>query len=75
MPAGLYPDSWYQGKTVFSDDLWEVNLETSETTELVALNNNSYFFDIEIPRLSDDDSYFVLRNKGNDSLWSVKLAQ
>ncbi|MDO8492901.1 MAG: hypothetical protein Q7S34_04635, partial [bacterium] len=75
LPNGIYPDLWYQGKISLSDDLWEIDTLTGETKELIALNNNSYFFDVELPRLSDKDGYFVLRNKTNGSLWSVRLTK
>jgi len=69
----VFPDAWYQGKVSFSDDIWEINTLIGETKQLVDLNDNSFFFDIELPRLSGNDSYFLLRDKTNGSLWSVRL--
>lgn len=74
-PLNVYPDAWYQGKVAFRDNVWEINTETGETKELVDLNDNSYFFDGELPRLGDKDAYLVLRHKTNGSLWSVRLPQ
>ncbi len=71
--TGIYPDDWYQGKTSFNDNLWEVDATSGTTRELLNLYKNSYFFDIASFSLSKDDKFLILQNKTNNSLWSVRL--
>jgi hypothetical protein len=69
----LYPDSWYQGKTTFNDDIWEINPTTLELNKLVPLVDSGSYLDVWNPSLSSDSAYFIFINKRDLTLWSIKL--
>lgn len=74
IPSGEYPDSWYKGVVSFNDELWKINTETSEVNLITDFENvTTKEMDIIKPQVSSDGKFFVFINKGDLSLWSVRL--
>jgi hypothetical protein len=71
---GGEPDNWYKGITHFSDNLWKIDAETTETL-LAAEPEKLYGIKIDVyePQISIDDSYMVFINKNDLSLWALRL--
>ena len=70
-----FPDAWYQGAVVFSDEIWKFNTETGLSTRLLSLE------DPETPRLdmqnltiSSDDAYILFMNKITGTPWIFRIA-
>lgn len=70
-----YPDSWYQGRVSFTDDIWKINVETGETNIISNLPEESgQQIDAVNLRLAGDDSYLTFINKIDLTLWGLNLA-
>jgi len=70
---GELPDSWYQGISSFTDNLWSVSVSSEQVKEVAALVDNSYYLDIIDPKLDSGNHFIVFQNKRDGSLWSVRL--
>ena len=68
IPAGLYPDAWWQGKVSFADSIVVIDTSTMRQIQSVATQS-----DIIDPVIFDDDSYLFFRDKTTDRLWALKL--
>ncbi len=68
------PDDWYQGKTSFSDRIWGFNTSTT-LTDVFAEPKKDQGVDIDVfnPTLTPDEDYMIFMNKGDLSLWALKL--
>jgi hypothetical protein len=76
MPIGLYPDTWYQGRILFSDNLWKINTVTMEYRVLSLIRESSgEFVDVENIKLSKNEDYLIFRNKIDLSLWGYNLLE
>ena len=72
--GGNEPDSWYQGKTHFSDDLWRFDASTGQATVLTQPNKEfGVNLDVSNSALSPDESYMIFMNKTDLSLWALRL--
>lgn len=71
---GNLPDTWYQGKVSFSDEMWKVDLESGVTTLLTNPTTEARQ-DIDMTNLvlSVNEDYIVFTNKKDDSLWRVRI--
>lgn len=71
---GNLPDTWYQGVISFSDEIWEINLDTGTTRRLVNPKNISGQ-DIDAINLftNSQEDYLFFTNKKDDSLWGLRL--
>ena len=69
MPGAIYPDDWYMGKVSFGDAVVKINIvsraiisfllpETIDATKLF---------------LSDDETNLFFINKGDESLWKLRI--
>lgn len=74
LPAGDYPDSWYQGQVSFTDELWRYDLTTGEATllDLPADLQNENFDAINLT-LTPNNDYLFLINKLNSKLLTFPL--
>lgn len=74
VPAGEYPDSWYQGRVSFSDTIWTLNIADG-TSELLARPEDTARvpIDVTMPMLTEDESHLIFVNKKDGALWSLKL--
>ncbi len=74
IPAGLYPDDWYQGLISFSDNIWMIDTKTGTTKEIYQVGSNETAsidaFDL---RISGNDEYLTFSNKNDLSLWLLKI--
>ncbi|MFA6273233.1 MAG: hypothetical protein WC673_01950 [Candidatus Paceibacterota bacterium] len=74
LPASDYPDSWYQGRVVFSDDIWKVNTVTGETSRLISpetfINKT---IDVINPLLNEDESFLLFMNKIDLTPWVLDV--
>ena len=72
--AGKYPDAWYQGKVLFSDEIWKIDT-LSGVFEWVADLKNLSGQDIDVTHLtlSEREDLLVFINKADLTLWSFDL--
>ncbi len=70
-----YPDVWYQGLIVLSDDIWKLNLSTGETRLIARIEqeSNGEIVDVIKPVISNDDGYLMFTSKIDLSLWGLQL--
>ncbi len=74
LPNAIYPDSWYQGRISFTDNLWKINVDTGETTIISSLTRESgQIIDGINLKLADDDTYLTFINKADLTLWGLDL--
>ncbi|MFA6227391.1 MAG: hypothetical protein WC631_02865 [Candidatus Paceibacterota bacterium] len=74
IPTGSYPDSWYQGITSFSDNIWKIDVEKGTTNMLYEIGrSDSAEIDTVDLKLSPDDKYLVFTNKNDLSLWGLRI--
>ncbi|MEK7148221.1 MAG: hypothetical protein AAB758_02890 [Patescibacteria group bacterium] len=68
------PDGWYQGKTHFSDYIWQFNAN-SEISQLIAEPKVEFGIDLDIykPKVSPNENLLVFINKRDMTLWAVRL--
>lgn len=64
------PDSWWQGRTQFSDELWAINLTTGETSLVLGEGTD---FDMTNLILSPKEDFIFFINKKDSTLWSYRL--
>lgn len=71
---GELPDVWYQGVVSFSDEIWQVDLDTGETRRLASPKSISGV-DIDAINLftNKQEDYLFFTNKKDDSLWGLRL--
>lgn len=71
---GNLPDTWYQGIVSFSDEIWEINLDTGTTGRLVNPKTVSGQ-DVDAINLftNPQEDYLFFTNKKDDSLWGLRL--
>ena len=74
IPAGNYPDSWYQGEVSFNDSIWKIDTKTSAFNLLIS-PSESLGENIDGINLFLDDKegnlFFV--NKKDSTLWALDL--
>ncbi len=70
-----YPDTWYQGETSFSDQIWKVNIENGSATMLADPTSFSGGEEIDGIKLSLDEgeNYLFFVNKKDSYLWELVL--
>lgn len=70
--SSLY--AWYKGEVSYSDDIWEYDTETSISQKIVDLRDLSgRDIDVVSPSINTKDSFLLIENKRDGSLWSVKI--
>jgi len=70
----LYPDSWYQGLTSFSDEVWKIDSFSGSATKIadpVALSGEGV--DGIKLALDDNEDYLFFINKQDNYLWELKV--
>jgi hypothetical protein len=70
-----YPDAWYMGKVSFSDEIWQLNITTGNSTILVDPLSVIGGEDIDGIKmaLDKDESYLFFVNKKDSFLWELEL--
>ncbi len=71
---GEYPDRWYQGLELFSDQLWKIDGNTTEET-LVSDIPVEYGKNLDAWKVGIDPKshYLYFIDKGSETLWSYRL--
>jgi len=73
----IYPDSWYQGEVLFSDQIWKIDL--FGRTEIAILDpsvvEGGEAIDAISLRLDDNEDYLFFVNKKDSYLWSLDLKE
>lgn len=71
-----YPDAWYQGKILFSDNLYSIDPQTGRTSLLYSPENrDGEIIDVYKPLLSESGDYLIFNNKHDMSLWAFTINQ
>ena len=73
LPAGNYPDDWYQGKITTTDDIWSVDTVTGKTTLLVDSTASNFQFDGIKLFLDPKENYLYFTDKRSGILWTYRL--
>ncbi len=76
VPAGLYPDAWYQGLVSFNDNLWKISIgKNSTATQMLAepVTVAGKSLDVSTPFIDDLGHYLFFINKNDSMLWSLDL--
>ena len=68
MPAGRYPDFWWQGQISFEDNMDLIDVASNTVSVFVPTPA-----DIINPKLLANDSYLLFQDKNTGFLWSLKL--
>ncbi len=68
------PNSWYQGSTHFSDEIWRFNMLTY-TSEVLVEPKKDFGAEVDLinPVLSPNEDYLFFINKNDLHLWALKL--
>ena len=74
IPAGAYPDIWYQGRVSFSDTVWKIDTETG-ALDILAIPADDAREEIDLinPMLDRNEKILIFTNKKSSSLWSLQL--
>ncbi|MDP3734807.1 MAG: hypothetical protein Q8R39_00035 [bacterium] len=68
------PDSWYQGLTALSDDLYRIDTETGAAERVIDLSvEASREFDLMNLMLDPSEEYILFIDKNTLFLWSLRL--
>ena len=70
-----YPDTWYQGETSFSDDIWKLNVSNGSATDIADPTSFERGSEIDGIKLSldDNENYLFFVNKKDSYLWELKI--
>lgn len=70
-----YPDTWYQGRELFTDTLWKINTETfqEEIISNIPIEYENISLDIIKIAISPKDEYLYFIDKKTEYLWSYRL--
>jgi len=74
VPAGNYPDDWYQGLVLFTDSIYKINATTGTTT-LISNLSAQYGKDIDAINLAlnKNEDHLIFMNKADYSLWGLAI--
>ncbi|MEK7574809.1 MAG: hypothetical protein AAB511_01100 [Patescibacteria group bacterium] len=74
IPDGTYPDIWYRGQVLFSDEIWKID-STTGTGELLANIKKSANKDVDGINLflSPNEDYLFFTSKSDFHVWSLRL--
>ena len=76
MPQSLYPDRWYQGVVSFSDEIWEIDTETTEAKRiLIPEALGAPTLDITNLTISSGDEYLIFMNKNTGTPWVYRITE
>lgn len=74
IPAGEYPDTWYQGLVNFDDNIWMLNTDTLASNQILnteeEIGLNMDIIDLQIDK-KDGFLYFI--NKNDLTFWSLNI--
>lgn len=69
--TATYPDHWYMGITLFTDNIWEIAVKDFAEDPLVSINMTGLGKNTDIvrPMLSADELRMIFINKKDSTLW------
>jgi hypothetical protein len=70
VPAGNYPDDWYQGMTQFSDTLYVVDGTTGKADQVGVFPESIDGYKLQVDAT---EKYLYVINRLDDALWVVTL--
>lgn len=74
LAGGSYPDSWYQGKVLFNDEIGSLDMKTGRFSSILDLQDESGVqIDAINLMLSKDEKYLLFTNKNDLTLWMLEL--
>lgn len=74
IPVGQFPDSWYQGTFSFSDDIWQIDVATGDSTLLFETTQiASEGLDATDLFLSPDEKTLYFTDKKTSTLWELTM--
>lgn len=68
-PGATYPDDWYMGKVSFGDAVVKINIASRSITSFLLPEST----DATKLFLSDDETNLFFINKGDESLWRLRV--
>ncbi len=72
--VGEYPDSWYQGESSFSDQIWKIDIKTSNSTLILdPATITKEQIDGTKLMLDAGENYLFFVNKKDSFLWKLDL--
>ncbi|MCC2631101.1 MAG: seg [Candidatus Paceibacter sp.] len=76
IPAGDYPEMWYQGLVSFNDNIYQIDTATNKT-EIIAQPLNEYKQSIDATdlSLSANEDYLLFTNKKDYTIWTLNLSR
>lgn len=76
MQNGLYPDIWYQGKTLFTDSIFRIDATTNTIKKIYSPDiEDDEAIDIYKPLISESGEYLLFNNKADMSFWAFTLEE
>ena len=72
IPAGRYPDDWYQGKVIFSDNIWRIDLKQRTTLLVYPLKGN---YDLINLVINKQTGWLYALDKSNSTLQAFTLSE
>jgi hypothetical protein len=74
LPAADYPDSWYQGRTAFADEVWKLNTKTGRAEFIMNLRDSGRTaIDVLTPSMDGKEVFFLFTNKNDLTLWELQI--
>ena len=73
--SSFFPDTWYQGETSFSDEIWKIDAVNGNSTQLADPSTIGTMEEIDAVNLQIDDTekYIFFVNKKDSYLWMLEL--
>lgn len=68
----VWPDDYYKGLTILSDDFYKINLETDSKTKILGSSSQAAY-DAQDLFLSPKEDYLFFTNKRDGLLYSLKI--
>lgn len=73
-PRVALPETWYQGRVNFDDNIWKINLSLETYDQILGDKEEvDDSFDVIKPTLSPNDDFVLFINKRDLTLWSLEI--
>ena len=69
--SATWPDDYYKGLVILSDDIYKINLETNQKTKIIG-STDEISYDAQELFLSPKEDYLFFVNRSNGLLYSLK---
>jgi hypothetical protein len=76
VPQGVYPDSWYKGLLQTEDYVKKIDVLNNISYDVAYLSNSTgEKIDVVDMAVSKDDSHIIFKNKVDEYLWMLRVAE